>query len=239
MGRLVRWLDRWWYPAHADHWDDKLLRQRILGIVTREHVILDLGAGAGIVREMNFKGLVARVSGIDPDPRVKVNPHLDEGRVGVGDALPWPDKTFDVVFCDNVLEHLPDPQAVFLEVYRVLKPGGTFIAKTPNAWHYMPLIARLTPTSFHRFVNRLRGRDSVDTFPTLYRANTAGAVRRLAKASGLREVSIERIEGRPEYLRMTAATYVFGWAYERVVNSGAWLERFRILLLVTLAKPAA
>jgi len=35
---------------------------------------LDLGAGAGIVSQMNFKGIASRVCGIDPDERVLSNP---------------------------------------------------------------------------------------------------------------------------------------------------------------------
>ena len=82
---------------------------------------------------MNFRGHARRLCGIDPDPRVAANPYLDEGQVGVGESIPYPDASFDVVFADNVLEHLPDPAAVFAAVTRVLRPGGVFLGKTPNA----------------------------------------------------------------------------------------------------------
>lgn len=48
--------------------------------------------------------------------------------------------------------------------------------------------------------------------------------------------SIERIEGRPEYLRMTWPTYLVGAAYERMVNATAWLAVFRILLMVEMRR---
>jgi SAM-dependent methyltransferase len=136
-----------------------------------------------------------------------------------------------------VLEHLGEPAAVFGELFRVLKPGGLFLAKTPNKWHYMPTIARLTPHSFHAWVNKKRGRHETDTFPTRYRANTPADISRLAAASGMVVENIELIEGRPEYLRMTAVTYVAGWLYERVVNLVPWLSKYRILLVVSLRKP--
>ncbi len=103
----------------------------------------------------------------------------------------------------------------------------------------MPLIARMTPHRFHRFVNRLRGRAEEDTFPTLYRANTAADVRKLAASAGLTVERLERIEGRPEYLRITWPTYLLGAAYERVVNTFDFLAIFRILLIAQLRKPAS
>lgn len=109
--------------------------------------------------------------------------------------------------------------------------------KTPNKWHYMPTIARLTPHGFHQYVNRLRGRAEVDTFPTRYRTNTKGDVLRLATQSGLQVVNVERIEGRPEYLRMAWPLYLIGTLYERLVNSTSLLAPFRILLVGTLRKP--
>jgi SAM-dependent methyltransferase len=165
------------------------------------------------------------------------NRFLDEGRVADAGHIPYDDAMFDVVYSDNVLEHLPDPLAVFAEVARVLRPGGSFVFKTPNKWHYMPTIARLTPHRFHQWINRKRGRQEVDTFPTLYRANTRRTLEDLARRSGLQVESIERIEGRPEYLRMSGPTYLAGFLYERLVNSTAAFEPFRILLVGHLRRP--
>lgn len=237
MTTFVLKLDDTFYPGIQKNWDDELFRQRILAAITSDSVVLDLGAGAGIVQQMNFRGRVAKIYGIDLDPRVVQNPMLDEGKVADGAHIPYPDETFDVAFADNVCEHLPDPLSVFADVKRVLKPGGIFLFKTPNKWHYMPLIARLTPHRFHQFVNRLRGRAEIDTFPTRYRANSRGAVLRLARTSGMEVVQIERIEGRPEYLRMTWFTYLIGLLYERIVNSSRLFAAIRVLLIAELRKP--
>ncbi len=183
-----------------------------------------------------FKGLADKVCGVDLDPRVEANPMLDEGRVADAGGIPYPDQVFDVVFADNVVEHLADPLGVFREVHRVLKPGGVFLFKTPNKTHYMPTIARLTPHRFHQFINRLRGRAEADTFPTLYRANTAADVKRIGTEAGFEVMSVSSIEGRPEYLRMTWPTYLLGAAYERVVNASECLAMFRILLIAELRK---
>ena len=239
MSNLVAWLDRTFYSELSDNWDDSLFRRLIDRRLCKDYRVLDLGAGAGIVSQMNFRGRVAQVCGVDLDERVLQNPFLDEGRVASGEAIPYPDATFDLVFSDNVLEHLSDPLAVFREVRRVLKPRGIFLAKTPNRNHYVSFLARLTPLRFHRFLNRLRGRASVDTFPTRYRANSQRQLRTLARAAGLTVRQIELVEGRPEYLRLSALTYVFGLIYERMVNGLRLLAPFRVLIVAEFEKPAA
>lgn len=234
MSRLTRWMDHVLYPNYGGNWDNLLFREAILKTLAPDNCILDLGSGAGIVEYMNFRGKAAKVCGVDPDERVKSNPYLDEAKVGFADKIPYPDNTFDLVFATHVLEHLERPAAVFVEVARVLKPGGIFLVKTPNKWHYIPLMARLTPHSFHEFFNRLRGREGVDTFPTLYRANTPEAIREFADIAALFVREIHLIEGRPEYMRIFFPTYVVGWLYERWVNFVPGFSRFRVVLIATL-----
>ncbi|MBU6434160.1 MAG: methyltransferase domain-containing protein, partial [Nitrospirae bacterium] len=219
MSRLVVGMDKWLYPEYSEkNWDDTMFRNRILEILRPQDAMLDLGAGAGVVHQMNFRGLAGRVCGIDLDPRIVTqNRYLDEALHGSAEAIPYPISTFDLVIANNVMEHIADPYGVYREVYRVLKPGGRFLFKTPNKWHYMPLIARFTPLRFHQYINRIRGRSAEDTFPTLYRANTPRQINELAKGSGLHVEYIELIEGRPEYTRLTALTYLFGILYERIV----------------------
>lgn len=239
MGDLVRWIDRKFYAGYRSNWDDELFREKIIEHLGAPLDVLDLGAGAGIVSQMNFKGIAGRVCGIDPDERVVTNPYLDEGKVAFGEKVPYPDESFDLIFADNVLEHLPQPGKVISEVYRLLRPGGVFLAKTPNKWHYMPIIARLTPHRFHQWINKWRGRVGEDVFPTRYQANSVGDVENLSKATGLEVNRLDLIEGRPEYLRMSFITYIPGVLYERLVNRFEFLAKFRILLIVELRKPVS
>jgi SAM-dependent methyltransferase len=234
---LTGWIDRHFYSDCANNWDDEMLRETILPRLREQFVLLDLGAGAGIVPQTNFRDRVAKVIGIDLDVRVANNPYLHHGIVANCEKIPLPSDSVDLVFADNVLEHLSNPTEVFSEVFRVLRPGGMFVAKTPNKWHYMALIARVTPLAFHRWYNRLRGRAETDTFRTVYRANSRGDVLRLARNAGFGVDRIRHVERRPEYLRIAAPLYIAGLAYERIVNRYSWLSRFRILILIELQKP--
>ena len=234
--KLTEWMDSTWYPEHGDNWDDVLFREQILQELRPTHSLLDLGAGAGIVPQMDFRGLAARTCGVDQDERVRENPFVDEGKVGVGEDIPYEEESFNVVIADNVLEHLDDPESVFTEVARVLKPGGRFLAKTPNRWHYVALIARVTPHRFHRLINGLRGRKGEDTFPTRYRVNTPADLTRYARLAGLRVRRVVLAEGRPEYMRINPLSYAIGCLYERAVNRLPWLRRFRVLLIAVFEK---
>lgn len=233
---FVAAMDARLYPGHGSNWDDELFRERVLGAIDSSTRLLDLGAGAGIVPQMNFRGIAGHVTGVDPDPRVVENPYLDRGVVGTGECLPFPDGSFDVVVADNVLEHLECPEIVFREVARVLGPGGRFLVKTPNKWHYVATIARCTPHVFHRWINRIRGRAFEDTFPTRYRANTTRQLARLGREVGLELAEASLVEGRPEYLRLSPATYAAGWLYERAVNASSGLSGFRVLLVGSFVK---
>lgn len=47
-------------------------------------------------------------------------------------SLPYPDGSFDLVTCSEVLEHVENYRAVLREIRRVLKPGGLMVITTPN-----------------------------------------------------------------------------------------------------------
>ena len=237
MSAIVTWLDQLWYCGVRSQWDDELLRERVLARIPSDAIALDLGAGAGRVPAMNFKAAGRFVFGIDVDLAISDNRQIDGGCVGDASRLPFRDAAFDLVFADNVLEHLEKPELVFAEVARVLKPGGRFLVKTPNAWHYVTVLARLTPYRFHQWINGRRGRAHADTFPTRYLANTNRTLGELAETAGLEVACIASVEGRPEYARINPALYVFGRLYERLVNSANWGALFRVVLLGEFAKP--
>lgn len=62
---------------------------------------------------------------------------LDVRRIEPSDPLPFADGEFDAVVLKDVLEHVPDPVAMVLEVRRVLRPGGRVFASSPDAQRWV------------------------------------------------------------------------------------------------------
>lgn len=167
---------------------------RINALVDEHSRVLDFGAGRGLwavepMPEMSrllrrLKGRVAEVVGTDVDEAVLTNETLDSAQVvPIGEPLPFPDASFDLVIADYVLEHVgkSEAQDVADEVMRILKPGGWLAARTPNKWGTTGLGASIIPNRLHvTLLKRLQpNRKAEDVFPVRYEMNTRRDVRRL------------------------------------------------------------
>jgi ubiquinone/menaquinone biosynthesis C-methylase UbiE len=137
--------------------------------------LADLGCGSGV-----FSDLLRRAGydcvGLDISPKLialgrSKYPDVEfiEGDV---EHLPFPDASLDGVLLSGIVHHLPDPSRCAAEVFRVLKPGGRFVAFDPNRmnpfmWLYRdrssplyssvgvtenerPVLARETANTFRR-----------------------------------------------------------------------------------------
>jgi SAM-dependent methyltransferase len=167
---------------------------RVNALLGPESRVLDFGAGRGLWateplpalsrRLRAFHERVGSVVGVDVDPAVLDNAHLDDAVViSPGEALPVGDASFDLVLADHVLEHVAeaDAERVAAELLRVLRPGGWLAARTPNKWGVIGIGARAVPNRLHSTVlERLQpGRKAEDVFPVEYRMNTRRRLRRL------------------------------------------------------------
>ena len=110
------------------------------GATGAKPAVLDMGAGQGLFllccsrRGLRAVGIepwaaarsaaeqVARCAGVE----ISILP-------GVAEQLPFGDGEFDFVHANSVIEHVTDPQAVFAEAHRVLKPGGLFWFATASS----------------------------------------------------------------------------------------------------------
>jgi ubiquinone/menaquinone biosynthesis C-methylase UbiE len=128
------------------------------------------------------------------------------------EQLGFQDRTFDLITCNMVVEHLAAPAKVFSEFSRVLRPGGIVIMLTPNIYHWANIVSMLTPFSFHRLaLKRLWNQEPEDVFPTLYRCNTRNRMQTFLRTAGFSNIDVHMVPGRqrlvefgplfyPEYL---------------------------------------
>ncbi len=107
---------------------------RTLGLDCADRRTLDVGCGGGLLAE-EFAHLGCHVTGIDPSgPSVAAaRAHAAAAAVNVaycvaaGEALPFRDASFEIVYCCDVLEHVGDVERVVAESARVLRPGGVYL----------------------------------------------------------------------------------------------------------------
>jgi len=212
---------KYWYPNEQKN-GTLIFYDWIRQHTNSQQSVLNLGAGPASKNPLKtFRGEVARVVGADIDPIVSGNDELDEAHVVDGTRLPFEENCFDIVVSDYVLEHVEFPEPFLKEVYRVLKPGGSFFFRTPNRYHYVSLIAQCTPHWFHELLaNRARGLPSNahEPYPTFHRLNTKREIQTLANKVGFSQVALRCVECEPSYLVFSTIPFLVGVLYERTAN---------------------
>ncbi|MDD3182164.1 MAG: class I SAM-dependent methyltransferase [Alphaproteobacteria bacterium] len=95
--------------------------------------ILELGCGSGETMKI-LTDWGWTTEGLDFDPAAVSNAVAKGLNVRQGDLFScgYAADSFDVVFSNHVIEHVPDPAAVLAECHRILRPGGRCIVVTPN-----------------------------------------------------------------------------------------------------------
>lgn len=90
-------------------------------------IILDIGCGTKPYYPL-FKKYAKKYIGLDMVKEKTVDV------IGSIDKIPFPDNSFDVCLCTQVLEHVPDPPKSIQEIYRVLKKDGLIFLSTHGIW---------------------------------------------------------------------------------------------------------
>jgi len=115
------------FAGVANHW--------ALGRIEAGEVVVDLGCGAGtdLLIAAQMTGPAGRVVGVDMTPTMLGRARESAGEMGLTnvdlhesliEALPLQDTSVDVVISNGVIDLVPDKDAVFDEIDRVLRPGG-------------------------------------------------------------------------------------------------------------------
>jgi SAM-dependent methyltransferase len=107
--------------------------------------LLEVGCGMG-TDLLQFARGGAQVTGVDLTPRsIEISRHHlrlygQDGGFAITDAekLPFADESFDIVYSNGVLHHIPDTAEAVREIHRVLRPGGLarVMLYHRNSWNY-------------------------------------------------------------------------------------------------------
>jgi len=100
---------------------------------------LDLGAGEGYLTK-KLCGLLQsrgerpeeRITACDLYPETFRVPEIECVEANFNDRIPFAEKTFDFIVCQEVIEHVPNQPHLVEEIFRLLRPGGTAWITTPN-----------------------------------------------------------------------------------------------------------
>lgn len=175
-------------PARAREEISRLLNR--LGIDGNGRKLLEVGSGFGMIPAIAREEFGIDAFGIEPGEQFEGTFECSRKilrefgcpenaiRHGVGEALPFEDASFDIVYSSNVLEHVENPSAVVSEAIRVLKPGGYLCFIVPNygSWwegHYGVLWIPHLPKFLAKVYVRLYGRDPslIDTLQLITRGS--------------------------------------------------------------------
>jgi len=130
--------------------------------------LADLGCGKAPLYG-SYRTLVGSVTCIDWPQSVHASPYVD-CEADLTRPLPFADASFDTVILSDVLEHVPEPQALWHEIARLLAPGGKLLLNLPFLY-------------------------GVHEAPHDYGRYTEHALRRFAQQAGLQVVTLDLVGG--------------------------------------------
>lgn len=201
-----------------------------------DHTLLDAGCGRTAPVLVKYRARARRLIGVD---LVDFPAQIEGVELLKNDlsAIPIGDACVDVVMSRSVMEHVADPLAVYGEMRRVLRPGGHFIFLTGNLWDYAALCAQAVPNRFHPWiVAKTQGRAEADVFPTQYKTNTFGAVKKWAGQTGFEIVSFDYLGQYPAYFMFNGLLFLLATGYEKLIQKVEVLRFLRGWIFVVLRK---
>lgn len=132
--------------------------ETILSRATSSFYVLDLGCGEGnsieVFEKLNRKAVWHGVD-IEDSPEVKKRTIMSDSITTFnGVNLPYEDNFFDLVYTNQVLEHVRHPDALIADVFRVMKCGGIFIGSVSYLEPYHSYsIFNYTPYGISEVIN--------------------------------------------------------------------------------------
>jgi SAM-dependent methyltransferase len=177
-------------PQDPEPWAWARRRALLLGEARRGERVLDLGCGTGrFVAALRDAG--ADAVGVELAEtalrRARVNaPGADLRLVEPDGSLPLDHGSVDLVWCSEVLEHVPDTAHLLLEARRVLRSGGRLLVTVPYHGRVKNVLIALLRFDAH-----------FDPLGQHLRFYTAGSLRTALERSGFAAVQVEPWGGPP------------------------------------------
>jgi SAM-dependent methyltransferase len=214
----------------------RLFEQIVSQYVKPTDALLDAGCGRKAPVLRKFDGRARELIGIDLvdfDPSISgvtlLNRDLADTQL--------PAESVDLIMSRSVMEHISAPVATYLEMSRILRPGGHFVFLTANMWDYSAVVAKLIPNRFHPWiVARTQGRKEEDVFPVQYKTNTRRAVLRLARRTGFEVLSFNYLGQYPAYFMFNGFLFLLATGYEKLIDQFTALHFLKGWILVVLRK---
>jgi SAM-dependent methyltransferase len=215
---------------------EALLDEAILPLAREDTRLLDAGCGPDFPLLHRYASRVAFAAGVDLVEPTDTTPAGSCVVRGDLVALPFAKASFDLVVSRSVVEHLPQPLAVFRELNRVLKPGGKLVFTTPNRLYYSSIVARAVPYRWKdAYMHWVFGTHHYDHFPVYYRANTRPALRRIAAAAGFRLEAVQAVRHFPYYFLFSPMLFRLGMIYDWIVT-GVGIDAMQSNWLVVMER---
>jgi ubiquinone/menaquinone biosynthesis C-methylase UbiE len=190
-------------PEDPDPWAWRRRRALLLGEARPGERVLDLGCGAG-----RFVAAL-RDAGADPVgveladaalARARRNvPGADLRLVAADGSLPLGHGEVDLVWCSEVLEHVPDTLAFLTEIRRVLQRGGRLLVTVPDHGRFKRTLLALAHYDAH-----------YDPLGDHVRFYTRRSLTRVLHATGFEDVTLSALGGPPLLRQALVARAVRG-----------------------------
>jgi 2-polyprenyl-3-methyl-5-hydroxy-6-metoxy-1,4-benzoquinol methylase len=229
-------------------WNQEIWGETILRYLRPGGRWLDSGCGWRLLGEDldpledDLVSQARTVVGVDVDfPHLRKHVNIRLRSCATLESLPFADGSFDVVTCNMVVEHLPDPLTTFQELRRVLTPGGILMVHTPNTWNYLVraniVAKKVIPRSLVlKMIND--GREADDIYPTFYRANNLPALRKLGESVALKPEFVRFLTQPQPYTRFFAPAAFFELLLMRAMMTSPF-DRFAATIVMVFRKKAA